>query len=533
MENDENINSIDDAINVKLRYPRNSEYEYFVKLERLDLDKECQKDLTTGHGFVIKEPQSINKALKSDDSIFSSKYGRSLQDADPYSHRYSCRCGATKGAFYAVPNDANWVCPYCGTEVKLVGDDFSYFGWIILKDPYVVISPLMYQSLTSLIGKDNLESIIEPEIALDANGNPMTNYDKRLLKKKLQRKYKRKSTLDVTYAGIGMMAFRDQFEEIIKYFYKKKPAKREIYEDIMKHKHLVFTHSIPVYTTQLRIAKVENRRFTFESTNADFNILAKLAATINKDNLSFYRNEKYQSRLLWDMQVHLTRLSDEIVNILSGKKGIMRSTISGRAAFTSRTVIVPNPKLKMDEITLPYYALVILLEQVIVNIIQKSYNCTYSQAYKMWYLATLEVDERVLSIINNLIKTEKVKVLINRNPTLHYQSIVYKKVVECTLDFTMGTDLYILKGLNADFDGDCLTSLILYNENFAKACEDIYSPRNAFCISRNDGGMNSEINIFKDTVINLNALKSLSRQYYTQENLDKIKMLQDKYRNVV
>ena len=65
------------------------------------------------------------------------------------------------------------------------------------------------------------------------------------------------------------------------------------------------------------------------------------------------------------------------------------------------------------------------------------------------------------------------------------------------------------------------------------ACEDIYSPRNAFCISRNDGGMNSEINIFKDTVINLNALKSLSRQYYTQENLDKIKMLQDKYRNVV
>ena len=439
-------------IKCNLHYPNNSEYEYFVKLERIDLDLECKQDLNNGNGFLIKEPQSINKALKSDDSIFSSKYGRSLQDSDPYSHRYSCKCGATQGAFYAVPDDADWVCPYCGTPVKLVGDNFQYFGWIVIKDPYVLIHPLLYQSLIYLVGKDNLEAIIEPEIALDTNGNPMSQYDKRLLRKKMQRKYKKKSSIDITYAGIGMLEFKEKFDEIMLYFYKKKPQKKEVYEDIMKHKNIIFTHSIPVYTTQLRIAKVENRRFTFESTNADFNILAKLAATVNKDNLSLYKNQKYQNRLLWDMQSHLTHLSDEIVNILSGKKGVMRSTISGRAAFTSRTVIVPNPKLKMDELTLPYCALVILMEQVIVNILQKSYNCTYAQAYKMWYLATLDVDERVLSIINNLIKADKVRVLINRNPTIWYQSIVYKKIVECTLDHTMGIDPYILAGLNADFD---------------------------------------------------------------------------------
>ena len=417
--------------------------------------------------------------------------------------------------------------------MKLVGDDFSFFGWIVLKDEYVVISPLMYQSLVYLIGKDNLESIIEPEIALDTNGNPMSQYDKRLLKKKMQRKYKRKTSLDVTYAGIGMLEFRERFDEIIDYFYKKKPNKKEVYDDIVANKHIVFTHSIPVYTTQLRIAKVENRRFTFESTNADFNILAKLAATVNKDNLSFYKNVKYQNRLLWDMQNHLTQLSEEIINILSGKKGVMRSTISGRAAFTARTVIVPNPKLKMDELTLPYFALVILLEQVIINILQKSYNTTYSQAYKMWYLATLDVDERILSLINNLIKADKVKVLINRNPTISYQSIVFKRVVGCTLDFTMGTDLYILDGLGADFDGDALTTLILYNKRFADECERIYSPRNAFCISRNDGRMNQSVNVFKDTVINLNALMSLSKSYYTKENLEKAKAIKEKYKKVI
>jgi hypothetical protein len=261
--------------------------------------------------------------------------------------------------------------------------------------------------------------------------------------------------------------------------------------------------------------------------------LAKLNATVNKNHLAIYRNREYQNRLLWDMQTKITRLTDEIINILSGKKGVMRSTISGRAAFTSRTVIVPNYKLKMDELTMPYYALVILMEQVIINIIQKSYNCTYAQAYKIWYYATLQVDERVLSIINNLIKADKVKVLINRNPTIFYQSIVFKKVVECTLDFTMGIDVYTLKGLAADFDGDTLSTLLIYNKRFAEACEKVYSPRNAFCISRNDGGMNDAVNIFKDTVINLNALMNLSKSYYTQENKDKIKALQEKYSNVM
>ena len=65
---------------VKLTYPRNDEYEYYTKLERINLDKECEKDLSNRHGFLIKEPQSINKALESDDSIFFFFFGRSLED---------------------------------------------------------------------------------------------------------------------------------------------------------------------------------------------------------------------------------------------------------------------------------------------------------------------------------------------------------------------------------------------------------------------------------------------------------------------
>ena len=247
-----------------------------------------------------------------------------------------------------------------------------------------------------------------------------------------------------------MLGFRDHFDEIINYFYKKKPAKKDYYEDIVRNKDKVFIHAIPVYTTQLRISKIENSRFTFEATNADFNLLAKLAASVNKDTLSIHKNRQYRNHLLWDMQSKITNLTKEIIAILTGKRGVVRTVISGRTAFSERSVIVPNSKLHMDEITLPYFGLCILLEQVIINILQKSYNITYAAAYKMWYYASLQVDERVLEIIKNLISAGKINVLINRNPTISYQSIVYKRVVGCTLDYTMGIDVYTLAGLAAD-----------------------------------------------------------------------------------
>lgn len=523
--------------NSENEYPRNEIFDYFTKFELINLDEECRKDLSNGHGFIIKEPMKITQTLNSIDSIFSSRYGKSLQDPNPYSDRYSCKYGCTQGAFYSVPGDKNWVCPVCGTEVKPVGVDFTYFGWIKLKEKFCLIHPLMYLTLSSFIGKSTLEKIIEPVVELDSNGLPMTNYDKRLLKAKSKRVShgRRKKSEETTgpFDGIGMLGLRDRFDEIIEYYRKKKPAKKEFYDKIVKERDKVFIHSIPVYTTQLRISKQENTNFTFESTNADFNILAKLAAIVNKDDLSIYRNKKYQNQVLWDMQTKIGKLTKEIIDILSGKKGTLRSIISGRTAFSERSVIVPNAKLRMDEITLPYFGLCILMQQRLINIIKKSYNITYSQAYKIWYYASLKVDPRVLQIINELIKTNRVSVLINRNPTIFYQSIVYKRVVGCTQDYTMGIDVYTLDGLGADFDGDTLNILMIYNKEFKDACEAVYSPRNAFCISRNDGKMNPSINIFKDILINLNSLIGLSRDNYSTEQMSKIKALKEKYKNVI
>lgn len=74
---------------------------------------------------------------------------------------------------------------------------------------------------------------------------------------------------------------------------------------------------------------------------------------------------------------------------------------------------------------------------------------------------------------------------------------------------------------------------MIYNKEFKDACEAVYSPRNAFCISRDDGKMNSSINIFKDILINLNSLIGLSRDNYSTEQMNKIKVLKEKYKNVI
>lgn len=74
--------------------------------------------------------------------------------------------------------------------------------------------------------------------------------------------------------------------------------------------------------------------------------------------------------------------------------------------------------------------------------------------------------------------------------------------------------------MNIRFDGDTLNILMLYNKEFKEACEDVYSPRNAFCISRDDGKMNPSINVFKDILINLNSLVGVGRYQYSKAQLE-------------
>ena len=497
-------------ITVRSHFPYSDEFTWITEMVDIDLDEERIKDVVSGRGFIIKSPKPIKEDLKDPDGIFSNKYGPTLDDINPYQDRYKCDCGYMRGK---VNNDQP--CPICHTKVKYVDDNFGYFGWAVLKEPYHVIHPSLFITLSKFIDNDTFLNIIKFSKEIDKDGNIAET----------------KAPKNEPYYGIGMMGFYDKFEEIMEYYankYKSK-SKQEYYQVLMDAgKKKIFTHSIPVFTTLLRPYRVEGGDLHYEGINAIYKLLVALFANVSNDTNKIDKKEVIQNKLLYDAQMKIKELFDEIIKIFSGKKGSLRQLFGGRFNFTSRSVIVPDSTIKIDEIKLSYQCLCGLLQQVIINILRRSYNMSYNDAYEYLDEHTKERDPIIESIINGLIESAKregkrgLPMIINRNPTINFGGIVGVYCVGISSGYTMSISLQIITGLAADFDGDTLNILYLINKDFCDAVMATFNPRNNFMISKNDGMFDPAVNHKRDTIINANTMIRLSRKYYTDEQLKKI-----------
>lgn len=486
-------------------YPFSDEYVYETVLERINLDQEKVRDLKRGKGFVVADSKTIKKAIRDENGIFSPKFGQTLDDLNVFQERYKCSCGKLKGRVYANST----TCPDCKTRVEFVDDDFEFFGWIELKEDYPIIHPNLYKSLEALITEAKLNNILYPIDEKDQDGKTIENAKKKT---------------DEPYEGLGMLDFYHKYQEIMEYYVKKNPSKMDIYEDIMKHKESLFIHSIPVFTTHLRPWKEDKESLYFNDMNKYYNMMVKLTKYINADNLRIRKEPKPRNKALFEMQTNYNLLYKELVEILSGKKGTVRALFGGRYNFTARDVIVPNIKMELDEVTLSYYAAVEMMQQTIINILVKSNNMSYNDAYNIVYRATLEFDERVYTILLGLIENSPrgIPILINRNPTINYGGILQMFVVGINKDYTLGIPLDILKLLAGDFDGDVLNIVYIINQQFFEYANKVFNPANAMVINRNDGMLNPDVIPSRDTMINLHTFVSLGRPFYTQEMKDVI-----------
>mgnify|MGYP005799090351 FL=1 len=420
---------------ISVSYPRSDEFEIATRLAILDYDEERKSDLMKNNGFVVSDFKGIKKDLKDPNSIFSSKYGQTLKDLNPYADRYKCDCGFTKSRI-----NFNTICPLCGTKVKYVDDDFSYFGWIILKHDHY-IHPLMYKKIESFIGKKEFDAILEyhREETIDGEVEPFKVVDPA-----------------EPYRSAGIKMFEEKFDEIMDFYLKKKPNKRDLYDHIMKNKDKIFPRSIPVYTTLLRPYDIDGRTFNHEDSNPKFNIINKMATKLNNRDLKVEQSEIVIEELLKSLQDAVMALYEYITNILIGKKGNIRQLFGGRYNFTSRCVIVSDNKLRIDQVKLPYKCLVVWLEPQIKNILVKSYNMSYNQAEEYVFKAQVQPDKTIANIIMSIIHSHKegLPVIINRNPTINYGSLLQMFCVgmneDMENDYTMSIPLQVLPNLAAD-----------------------------------------------------------------------------------
>lgn len=123
-----------------------------------------------------------------------------------------------------------------------------------------------------------------------------------------------------------------------------------------------------------------------------------------------------------------------------------------RYNFACRAVIAQDPTLRIDQVKLPYTELVICLLELIENILMRSYNMSPSEAYDKWKNAIATYDDRIGEIINMIIKATPngLPVVINRNPTINYGSILQVYCIGFTKTLTMSISLQVLKPLCAD-----------------------------------------------------------------------------------
>ena len=78
--------------------------------------------------------------------------------------------------------------------------------------------------------------------------------------------------------------------------------------------------------------------------------------------------------------------------------------------------------------------------------------------------------------------------------------------------------------------GDVLNILLIINKAFYERAYQIFNPRNAMYISRNDGKFNNAVNHQRDTIINTNTLLRMGRNMYTNEMLNRLNRIKNKQR---
>lgn len=111
-----------------------------------------------------------------------------------------------------------------------------------------------------------------------------------------------------------------------------------------------------------------------------------------------------------------------------------------------------DSSLRCDQVLLPYVELVICLQQRIINVLVRSYNISPGQAFDIWRRAVTKKDPRICEILDSFIKAEPegLPIIINRNPTLAYGSILQMFCVGYTDTHTLSIPLQVLKLLAAD-----------------------------------------------------------------------------------
>lgn len=369
-----------------------------------DWDAEALDSIASGVSFRITEPgKSDIDQQPGYYSIHSPLYGTEYGDEHAYEDRYSCKCGNLIGK-----NFDGVTCPKCKTKVEFVDIDMTKTGRIIIDD-YCILQSAYYKKLRSFLGAKILDSIfnyVDPELRPDPQKNQ-----------------------DHPYTGIGITEFQERFDEVMRHYLKKAttPKKQYLYKQIMSHKEQVFTHSIPVYSSHLRLFVIKQDEIKYSDEDKLFKqIFTNVQILNNKFDLTkrvesilkkkFRVDQVRAQHVLYKIQLDLDKLWNLTFETVKKKTGTIRdSIVGGRLNYTARNVIIPSKDLRADEIIIGYTTFLEMFKLEIISILVNMQHVEYVEAWSRYEKAQINFDPYIYKIMEYMVNNNDIICEINRN----------------------------------------------------------------------------------------------------------------------
>jgi DNA-directed RNA polymerase beta' subunit len=467
--------------------------------------------LVTSHEIFSKKSQTINEngtiveqKKFNDQGLFSKRIFGDMDSKE----EYSCECGKLHGKFYE-----GHICPKCGTAVESVGLNINKCGWIDLSmskynedgvliekgNGYHIIKYIAYSQLEKVVGRENLRNIIHAFNTITIKGDIDDT----------ERQNIRDSDPEYKYWYEGLEGFYQKYNEILEYYFNLHEPNNETtkgFYEYLKNRDEVFTDIIPVISIILRPAMRTAEGLKLDDINIKYqNILKNLEILKDSTLIPIIRDSTIEQ-----IQAEYMLLSEEILDAIKSKAGIIRNQICGtRINFSARNIISPaKAGIKIDEMVIPYLTFLEMYKFELINIIKNTENITFKQAEKVWYKATLKFDEKMHKIMTKMINDNEIGVILNRNPTIAYGSMLYlriKKVKANYDDATMSIHNNILTCLAGDYDGDVLNLISIKDKTMRELFKNVFSPVH-LVIDPNNGQFNNSLNLERDQILGINSL---------------------------
>lgn len=411
--------------------------------------------------------------------------------------KYRCSCGELSSK--SIHNGET--CPKCGVKCENNIIRYSKFAKIIL--PFHIINTINKNKFNR-ITKREFKSFLNPntydlisslniylEYNLTTGSIQLTsNFNPNCLPLKLTGIY----SLYLALTALAIVYNSESAKEYLSYFYNDllvlPPECRLVLNTTEKSRNIIKHKVVDVYLNILRIKQYvlkDNTTIDDDFTEHLNGLLSKMQSG-DYDILEDSKITMYDS-LAGKFQYYADVLYEEVLILLSGKNGIIRSDFLGKNIdFSSRAVVINDPSLAAHQIKVPKDTFFKLWFVEYYRYYSKHYKSSNSRFYDQHITRLMkpiensllhidyskeypEFDNFVEWFLNNS-SIEQRLIYINRQPTLWRYGLLGVEIVGINNENIISVSPLIIPSLAMDFDGDTAG---LYKVHDNRSMNELYN----------------------------------------------------------